>query len=678
MDRALRLLASLGTRAVTTERFLPAAAIGACVLVLASVTISRILENTGGVPAAPLDDSYIHFQFARAYARGEPLVYAPGTPPVAGATSLLWPLVLSIPYALGLREHAIVWASWVFGFAALGLLAWEARRAAERFCSPLTATGAAALVLAFGANTWFAASGMEVVPLAWLLLRAARRAADWWEAGPIDAPRRAAFARELCAIALALPLLRPEGTVGSVCIAAVLGLRPHGATRLWALAAAACLGVPSLVNRLIAGEFSSTTARAKWLVLSPYSTVESLLGALRDYVALLLGTLLDGEIWSALFLPRGSAPFAVAALVALLVAGVRRGALARALLLFTLALGILIPATYDCPLCNRLRYLWPFFPAWMVGAAALAELVGELAARRTPELRAVGPMLVGGFAGALGGFLPFAIDDVAQSARAIHAQQVSLGLWARDALPERARIGVNDAGAITYFSGRTTFDVVGLTTAGEARYWTAGPGSRFEHYERLGPSRLPTHFIVYPEWFAIDALLGEELTARYVPGATILGGERMSAHVADYSRLRSAEAPDPSVARGRAVVDRLDVADLESEAEHDYQLFDADRRDNVVIELGERVDGARAERALDSFWLVTRPGGAIVLRVAAPRDTTLELQVGAVRLTVGVPASRWHEARVELPADAPSGRSRVTVRSAEARFSALHYFSLAP
>ena len=68
---------------------------------------------------------------------------------------------------------------------------------------------------------------------------------------------------------------------------------------------------------------------------------------------------------------------------------------------------------------------------------------------------------------------------------------------------------MNDTGAIAYLSNRRTFDVCGLTTAGEARYWVAGAGSRFEHYERLGARRLPTHFIVYPNWFAIPALLGD-------------------------------------------------------------------------------------------------------------------------------------------------------------------------
>ena len=90
-----------------------------------------------------------------------------------------------------------------------------------------------------------------------------------------------------------------------------------------------------------------------------------------------------------------------------------------------------------------------------------------------------------------------------------------------------ARIGVNDTGAIGYLGHRKTFDVVGLTTPEEARYWVAGAGSRFEHYEKLyrsSPDRFPTHFIVYPHWMACDAVLGDELHDETVTDQTILGG----------------------------------------------------------------------------------------------------------------------------------------------------------
>lgn len=643
-------------------------------MVLAWFGARAVLEKTHGNPTAPLDDAYIHLQFARSFAEGTPLVYSPGGPAVAGATSFLWPLLLGVGYALGLRGQALIWEAWALGFIALGLLAAEARRAALGLTGPLTAAGAAALVFAFGANTWFAASGMEVVPLAWLMLRSVRRAAEWHELPP--SLRLQSRLVELCVLAWAAPLMRPEGALVSVLIALVAGLTQRGRARARALIPLLGATAPALLNRALAGDFASTTARSKWLLLNPYSTPSSLANALADYLHTLVTTLLNGEVWSAVFLPRGSAPFALAALLALPVLAYRRGLWVRGALLTALALGICFPGSYDCPLCNRLRYLWPFFPAWFVGAACLAELVSEPLARRARELAAVGPALLGALAGGLASYLPFALDDLGTSAAAIGEQQVKLGTWARDSLPAKARIGLNDAGAITYFSERRTFDIVGLITPDEARYWTAGPGSRFEHYERLGVSRLPTHFIVYPEWFALDDLLGTPLFERAVYGATILGGERMVAYEADYSGLGSAELPDPALLDGRTLVDRLDVADLESESAHAYELAQATQRENYLARSGGRLDAGRAGRKRDRFQLALEPGGRLVLRVAADDETTLSLSAGAFRADVALLPSTFHEAVLDLPAELTKGKHSIEIESRGKAFASLHYFSL--
>jgi hypothetical protein len=280
--------------------------------------------------------------------------------------------------------------------------------------------------------------------------------------------------------------------------------------------------------------------------------------------------------------------------------------------------------------------------------------------------------------GGLLGYLPFSLEDLGTSAAAIFRQQVALGLWAEHGLPKDARIGLNDTGAITYFSGRRTFDVVGLTTASEARYWAAGPGSRFEHYERLGRARLPSHFIVYPEWFALDELLGEHLTERYVPGASILGGDRMVAYVANYDLLGSAEAPTPSLLEGRTLVDRLDVADLESEAEHGYQLFSTTQRQNQLYRSGDRLDGGRSERTMERFQLTVAAGGALVLRVAADAATTLRVRIGDREQALEVPASAWYEAEMVVPGGIAAGMKSISIESGGGSFTSMHFFALGP
>lgn len=642
---------------------------------LAFWSVRRILTTTGGEPAAPLDDTFIHFQYARSFATLSPFEYSPGAPPTPGATSLLWPLLLALPYALGLRDEQLLWVAWLLSFVALGLLAHETHRAAQKVTSRTSALAAGAMVLAFGGHVWFAASGMEVVPLAWLLMRSTRRAAEWGEGS--DEMRRA-LPRELLLLGWLAPAMRPEGVVATALVAAAIALRGVGATRLWSLVALPGALLPSLVNWLFTGQTTTTTAQVKWLPLSPYQEGSVLVSSVAYNLNLLFDTLLDGQIWSAVFLPSGIRWLSMACVPALLLAGLRRGYPLRALLLAGLALGMLLPTTYDSFLWNRLRYLWPFAAAWFVGAAALVDGVSELLARLDPRFGAARGLLGGLLVGGLAGHLPYAFDDVADSANAIRKQQVALGRWARDALPPDARIGVNDTGAIAYFSGRRVFDVVGLTTRGEARFWAAGPGSRFEHYERLPPSERPTHFIVYPEWFALPALQGDWLTERRVPGATILGGETMVASVADWTSLGSAERPTVFDPGSRRLLDRLDVADLDSEAAHAYELLPATQADNVAIEQHGWVDGARRRRGRDAFSMTLAPGGVLVARLGGEAASQVAVSID------GRPAARWelsdgdvHEVQLVVPAGLRPGRHAVEISALGHTFTALHYWSFA-
>jgi hypothetical protein len=348
-----------------------------------------------------------------------------------------------------------------------------------------------------------------------------------------------------------------------------------------------------------------------------------------------------------------------------------------------MALAILVPCTYLTFLWNRLRYLWPFAFAWFVALACLAACVGEVAALVRPRWRLVGGVLSGLFAGALASRLGWTFDDLWGSASAIDRQQVVLGRWAETELDPGARIGVNDTGAISYLSGKKTFDVVGLTTRAEASYWVAGAGSRFEHYERLhrsSPESLPTHFIVYPHWMACDAVLGEELHEATVTDQTILGGTTMTAYAARYDRLGSGDLP-VEIEPGGAPVDELDVADLESEASHAYELGPARDTDDVVVThaLGARlvVDGTRVRRGLDRFVFRGRAEGPAVLvaRLTADVPTEVEVRVGGEIVGTALVSGGWTEARFDLPARSGGGPREVTVAArGGGRFGSAHYW----
>jgi hypothetical protein len=275
----------------------------------------------------------------------------------------------------------------------------------------------------------------------------------------------------------------------------------------------------------------------------------------------------------------------------------------------------------------------------------------------------------------------------------VQGQQVALGRWVAENLPKDARVGVNDTGAIAYFGGRRTFDVVGLTTEGEARYWAAGAGSRFEHYERLLPEQRPTHFIVYPQWMLCPPVIGRELTSATVMEQSILGGPTMIAYEARWDTVGSGARPRAEP-EGLELVDELDVADLESEQAHRYELGDANDHMNVATVFGDPsearenavAEGGRIYRLADRFE-VRAPAGRrarLVMRVAA--EESFELQVSADGVPVGEvrgasPFGGWIEGSVDLPAAAGDRPTAIEVRrhggataSGPPRFHAFHYW----
>jgi hypothetical protein len=629
-------------------------------------------------PGAAIDDAYIHFQYARAIVEGHPFRFQAGEPFTMGATSLLWPVLLAPFYALGFREAAILWPAWALSFVALGLLVHETFLLANRLVGGACAGGAAAMVLSLSALTWCATSGMEVVPFAFCIARAARRSSEWAEEAE-HGPRVA----ELLALAWLAPLLRPEGAVASALIGATLILfRRSRRQTLLALAALGAPLFPAALSLVLTGSAASNTARVKLLAGSPYFVGSALTAEIEKNLRVLFGTLFQGEIWSAEFLPKGGAFLAVSGLIAIPVRGFQSGARWRALCIVVLALTICAPCFYVTFLWNRLRYLWPFAPMWLIGIACLARVVGDALAMAHPRARAGGPLLCGAVAGMLYLHQEGTIQDVADSASGIDRQQVALGRWAKANLPETARIGVNDTGAIAYLSDRHTFDIVGLTTQGEGRYWVAGAASRFEHYERLherDAASLPTHFIIYPEWMACDAVLGRWLHDATVLDSTILGGRTMRVYEADYSLLGSGERPWTA---GLDAYDALDVADLESEAAHHYELLGATDGEEVVlaepppgVTSDARVaDGGRTARLLERFTVdlptdIPNLGTVRLVSTGATRVHVLEDQVEVA--TFEPEEGIWGE--YPFPLTKP-GRQTIELRTEGGTMTVFHYW----
>ena len=661
------------------EWLLSVAPIALATMAVAANVIHAVREKVGH--AAPtLDDAYIHFQYARAIAEGHPLRYQADAVRSSGATSLLWPLMLAPFWLIGLRGALLTWGAWALGFSALGGLAYESQKLTEKLTSRVVGWAAAVSVLTFGGLVWCAASGMEVVPFAWAIARSLRLASEWSEVAPEERTKKRF--RGLLIITVVMALLRPEGQAYALLVAAVviaypaekkLAFRARGL--LFVLAAFAT----PLLLWLLTGSPTSSTAQVKLLPGNPYY---ALVPSVKENVKLLVGTIWNGEVWSAEFLPKGGAPIALLGLSAPLVAASRKNALVRGALVCAFALGMFIPCAYLTFLWNRLRYLWPFSAGILIGVMCLCHLAGELVAKVRTRYYPIAFVLAGLVGGAFLDHYEWVKEDIAQSASGIDRQQATLGRWAKEHLPSDARIGVNDTGAIAYFSDRDTFDIVGLTTPSEAPYWVAGAASRIEHYERVlrtHANLLPTHFIVYPEWMACESVFGRPLHEAVVTDSSILGGQVMRVYEANYSLLGSGEEPWTPI--GNAV-DVLDVADLESEREHSYELLGARDNEEAVMESSAPdghpvIDGGRTNRVREHFFAKLVPGKSVegVVRARGDASVSAEVRIHGTKVAdIGFPDSGWVEARFDVPSDLASDRTEVELVTTSGAVTVYHWF----
>lgn len=661
--------------ASTRLRWIGQAALALATLYLAKVTISAVIAKVGR-PGASLDDSYIHFQYARAIAEGHPWRYQAGEPLTSGGTSLLWPTLLAPFYAVGFRGDLILWPAWGFSFAALFGLAHEARMLTSKLTNETVGWGAAALVLSFGGLLWCAASGMEVVPFAWCIARCIRRASEWQEEPAFRTKKRCA---ELIALAWASALFRPEGALVALFAALALLMWPRlgrRSSRSLSLLAALAVVFTPFALWVTTGQTRSTTTIVKLLVGNPYYQGSELFRAVAANFRTFASVLLNGEIWSAEFVPPGGSTVALMSLPTVAYAGYRKRTTFRASGVLLLAALMVVPCFYLSFLWNRLRYLWPFSTGWLIALCCLAWLLGDLLSLVHERIRNIDGLICGAFIGLFASKLPGVIEDAAQSASGIHRQHVAIGEWAAENLEPSARIGLNDTGAIAYFSSRRTFDVVGLTTRSEAPHWVAGAASRFEHYERVyrqEPEQLPNYFIVYPEWMALEPVLGAPLHEETVLDSTILGGRTKRVYRARYDLLGS--GAEPWTHEGK-VVDEMDVADLESEAAHQYELLPARENDQHVmvdVEQGRTiVDGGRINRVREAFSLRGK-GNAIVSRVYAKATTRLRVKVNTREAIVHTLAKEGF-AEIVTTLDDKSEVRNVEILAEGFAFSAYHHW----
>ena len=501
--------------------------VGCLALAAFALYAYRFTDGQGGVP---LDDAWIHFQFARNLARGAGLSFNPGQP-TSGSTAPLWSVGLAGVYRLGggfpIAGQLLSGICFLASIVVTYLL--TKRLTGKRWAGWL----AGAVVATNGRLVWAGLSALETCLFAALSLAAI---------GAHLSDQVAHRYRLRTAVLFGLAALsRPEGyLLFALAMAdAVLqsprpqGQRPEQGVRnaynalrityyvlrvLPAVLVFAAIVSPYLVFSLrTGGHLLPNTYHAKAVV----DFVPD-----RDFLSIAARYLiLDNPLLL---------PFYVLGIGALL---------RRAPLLSLWSVGLpVVYAFLHAVLYQHGRYLIPLIPC-----NAVISIVGLLEARRLALRRGWGwrGLLTPGRGGAVligllvvagtGWRLPAMMSAYAWNVDNINRMHVSLGEWARIHTPPDTALALNDIGAIAYFSERTVVDLAGLVTP-EVVPLLNGP-DRDERLVELMAARDVGYVIIFPEWFPDLAARSDVLEPVHqvtLERRTVTGGETMVVYKAHW------------------------------------------------------------------------------------------------------------------------------------------------
>jgi hypothetical protein len=666
-----------------------------------------------GEPVMPLDDVYIHFQYAKQLAAGQPYVYNPGLPPSSGATSFLYPFILAAGYLLGFQGLNL--GLWAMGIGALALAgsAWLVYRLARDGGAPEQL--AVALVPIFvlnGAVSWHFMSGMEtglVVLFSLWTVYALTLALSPSGRGEMQ------HLRLLVVMATLLALIRPEGAiltllaVGAAALAPVpfpsgRGEQRHFPVRRFIqtryivslLIPVLAIGVQPMVNWLVTGlAMASGNAAKSVFGIVPFEWGEAVRRIIENF-ARMWGEFFTGiSPREGMYILPGMLLLAAVGLMCLVRArhasSMRSRVFVALVILGWLVVGTLAVSTLDTAFWHFKRYQMPFmallFPlaGWGIAVLSPQSLVLSRNRRQVFQILA-GVLSIILLASSLWTWPAF-LHHYALNVSYVYLQPLQMARWLQANMPPDAVIAVHDTGLLRYEGGRTTIDVVGLTTPGAADYWRSGPGAVAEFLMNTRPDYIaaygPGHGFglsmiadtnIYGAPLAefpvtLDDRYNVALAAPY-QGIYRPEWESSSFQYTDKSLQPSAFIP---YGLNELPLSSVNVADLKDEARTNYRWHDSKPLAGFPTEVHElgyvscivenciQVDGARrigGEETFDLYTGYSDSGSAwdvtLVTRLLPAAAGTLDIYAnGKLVGTRWIPAipGRWLEVATVIPQD---------------------------
>jgi hypothetical protein len=507
-----------------------------------ALNAGRFTVEQGGVAGGvPLDDAWIHFQFARNLARGDGLSFNPGQP-TSGSTAPLWTLLLTGVYLAG-GDFPI--AGQVLSAACYLAMLAATYALGKRLTGRRWAAWLVGMVVALnGRMVWAGLSALEICLFATLSLLAV-------SAHLHDRVARRYRLRTAALFGLAA-LSRPEGYM-----LFALAMADY----IWSIARITH-HVSRVTNHI--SRFTSYVLRIlRQLPLLPIAL----------FVLIILPYLIFSWQTSGHLLPN---TYHAKATVGLLPDRAFRDSLSVSaiylildnplllpFLLFGLIMLLFKPASLLSLWCVALplayafiraslyqhgRYLMPLVPCNTVVAVWGMLEAEKLARRRWLNLTAKIQRKLGGLRVSVVLFtllivagtawrLPEMATLYAWNVDNINQMHVALGHWVEENTSPDDIVALNDIGAITYISGRKVIDLAGLVTP-EITPAMRSPAQTQQLIDYLTEQDV-AYVVIFPNWFPGLAERGDVLTEVYrvtLEQNTVAGGETMVVYRANWQR----------------------------------------------------------------------------------------------------------------------------------------------
>ncbi|MBL8154693.1 MAG: hypothetical protein JNM70_10965 [Anaerolineae bacterium] len=552
------------------------------------VSIATSQTAGHGQVLLPLDDVYIHFQYARQIVLGQPFAYNTGGTPTSGATSFIYPWLLALGYLTGFTDlYLAIWAL-IVGAVALVVSAGLVYRIVLHVSpeSHLIPVVTAACFVFNGAMAWHAMSGMETMLAVLFVLLCLL--------GVLEG-RLFLFVTG----ATFLSLTRPEGGLLSL-IAVILYWRMWQSPRfkvtrtLLTLIPLAVILVQPLVNAVVTGSMVASGNSAKSILGTvPFSWSQVLERIISQYfrasVELITGISPREGLYHLPFL-------VVIAAIGIFSFRHRKGVRAVGWTsLLWIGAGLAAVSTLDTAFWHFKRYQMPFiallFPLAGWGLVAIRDIGGQTRSRRILfQLLVVA--WIGTTLWTAGKFWGYYALNVSY----VYAQPYQMAQWLAANTPSESVVAVHDVGMMRYAGERRTLDFVGLTTPGAADYWRNGPGSVAEFLIQERPDYVAS----YGEGHGYGLGLLAQTRLYGTPQAVFPVVLDSSANVALAADIQGIYRPEPSVyleqpqiysaaaqnylgeLRDSQLLGTVNVADLASEKAVEYSWSNVQPMDGFV------------------------------------------------------------------------------------------------